>query len=585
MSGLTPRLIVLWSLDFPARKRAGFLLPVKPYHYSTIAFVGQNFKKHFLLIIIILIGGFLRLNNLSWGDGYFFHPDERNIISAVTNISFGHGQFNPQFWAYGAFPIYVVYAVTFIFNFFTATNLLSFEHFAITGRVLAALSSIALIPLTYLLVKKTLTPHKHTKTLALIGATWVAFSPGMIQFAHFGTFESLLTLEYMLLLLLSFTIVKTGERKFYILFGIMLGLSVGTKITSVTMAPLIVIAHLLCEKPSMEIKNVVRNIFSTKIITAAVITIGIAVISSPYHVLDWNGFMNSLNYESGVANGSLPVFYTQQFINTTPVLYQLTRVFPYILTIPLTLIAIAGFAWMTIKIVTNLYYKTSTPQNSYYVLLISYCVLYLSFNFALYVKWTRYMIPAIPVLIIIGIVFLSQRINKRIIQGIIVFTTVWSVESGLWFMQVYERKDTRVQAADWIDTYTFETQQIGSEVYDLGILPTNNVHPVSNITLYNIYDSDGVGVPSVESILDDSDIFISLSQRIYNTRLSNPSQYPQGNLLYETLFNSGQWDQISFSTRDIDCAWWSLWCMGGIFPPDETFFVFDHPSVYIFERR
>lgn len=562
-------------------KTIGRSLPIKRCHYSTIY---GTMQKKSLLILLILVGAFLRIYGLNWGDGYFFHPDERNIISAVSNISIEEGMLNPLFWAYGAGPIYVIYFFTHIFGFIFHLATVDFSSYMLMGRLLSALASIAIIPFTFMVTKQLFNNHPHSWRFAYLSAVWVTFSPGMIQFAHFVSYEGFLTLEYLAILLSSFAILKTGKRKHYLICGTLIGLSVGTKITSLVLLPLLLIAHYthLKHNKNTSVKSLV---FAPNLWLSLLLAGLTSFIVSPFHILDWGGFMNSLAYESNVANGSLPVFYTQQFIGTIPVWYQLTRIFPYILSISLTLVSFVALFWAWVQIVR----RSPTAKDTYPFLLltISLLTLYLFLHFTMFVKWTRYMIPSIPFLATLGALFLS-RLNWRSVQtGIITVTTLWVIGSGLWFMQTYERKDVRVVAAEWVEAHVDSTATIGSEVYDLGILPTNNIYPVSKITLYNIYDSDVLGVPpSPESILTTSDYFMVLSERLYQSRLSNPSLYPQGYQLYQTLFNeSGGWTEVArFTNTSIHCAWWSLNCMNNIFPPDETFFVFDHPSVYIFKK-
>ena len=46
--------------------------------------------------------------NLNWGAPFYFHPDERNIASSIVQLKFPDN-LNPNFFAYGAFPIYLIF--------------------------------------------------------------------------------------------------------------------------------------------------------------------------------------------------------------------------------------------------------------------------------------------------------------------------------------------------------------------------------------------------------------------------------------------------------------------------------------------
>ena len=110
--------------------------------------LGQIRVESLVLLVLIVIGGALRFTNLYWGQPYWFHPDERNIASAVTRLHWPDNM-DPDFYAYGTVPIYInffiVKAVQEFLNisedpFFTAIKV---------GRIVSALLSTALIPLMY----------------------------------------------------------------------------------------------------------------------------------------------------------------------------------------------------------------------------------------------------------------------------------------------------------------------------------------------------------------------------------------------------------------------------------------------------
>ena len=46
----------------------------------------------------------------------------------------------------------------------------------------------------------------------------------------------------------------------------------------------------------------------------------------PYSLIDKAGFLNSMNYETGVGRGTNLVFYTRQFINTDPLIFQFKKI-------------------------------------------------------------------------------------------------------------------------------------------------------------------------------------------------------------------------------------------------------------------
>src|SRR4051794_40440371 len=114
----------------------------------------RNDKTVVLLLFFLLIGTFFRFYNLNWGAPFYFHPDERNIAGAITQLSFP-GQMNPHFFAYGAFPIYTIYFFALFISKFTDPSFhVPFETAIIASRVLSAMLSLGLIPLVFLVGQK-----------------------------------------------------------------------------------------------------------------------------------------------------------------------------------------------------------------------------------------------------------------------------------------------------------------------------------------------------------------------------------------------------------------------------------------------
>ena len=204
----------------------------------------------FTFLLVLAIGGFMRFYNLDWGSGYFFHPDERLIGTAITKLDFSQGDFNPDFLNYGSLPIYLMHMLAGP----------SFDKGLLIGRLMAAVLSTLTIAVVYYTVLEIFTHFRGKKlkeksaleirpikeyVFALGAAILTAFSFGMIQGAHFTTPEIYLVLEYALIFYLSLKLIRFGYKKYYILLALTLAAAVATKIISVTLLPVLVVAHFL----------------------------------------------------------------------------------------------------------------------------------------------------------------------------------------------------------------------------------------------------------------------------------------------------------------------------------------------------
>lgn len=61
------------------------------------------FFKRSLIFIVLFLVIITRFIGLNWGNGYFFHPDENNMASAVSRLK--PDNLDPDFYAYGQFPL------------------------------------------------------------------------------------------------------------------------------------------------------------------------------------------------------------------------------------------------------------------------------------------------------------------------------------------------------------------------------------------------------------------------------------------------------------------------------------------------
>ena len=114
--------------------------------------------KIILNIVWILIIGLLiysRFVNLGWGLPYPMHPDERNMANAIQGlncaisniefrISYFQSCFNPHFFAYGQFPLYLGYLITYLLKLFNGNIGLSinFQEATISLRIISAVASM-----------------------------------------------------------------------------------------------------------------------------------------------------------------------------------------------------------------------------------------------------------------------------------------------------------------------------------------------------------------------------------------------------------------------------------------------------------
>lgn len=500
-------------------------------------------RQYLILIIILLIAAFLRFYNLMWGSPYFFHPDEKNMAIAVINLNFPKN-LNPYFFAYGQFPLYLSYFSGYLINIIIhkLTAHLNLPQAIFWLRFWSASTSVLTVYLVFLISKRLLN-HKWS----LITTLLCAFSPGLIQSAHFGTTESLLTFFFMLLIYLSLEL----NTKYLFASAMVLGLSISTKVSAFIFVFVPFVALLFTRLTFYKKILLLFLIFSTAFV--------IFTITSPFTLLDFKAFKGSMTYETSVALGKLKVFYTRQFADTVPVLFQFEKIFPYALGWPIFILGILGIGFLLGK-------KEKT--HSEVILLFALFIYFLS-NAFLYAKWTRFMAPIFPLFTVFAVYFI-YKIKPRWVVWLLVSL---SILPGIAFFSIYLRPDVRVTASEWIFQNIPSNSYILSETANVVDIPVQNQN--YQVISFNFYDLDDNPFRFEELIshLTKADYIFIPSRRIFKNYMRLPDKYPLTNKYYELLFSGklGFEKVAEFSSLADESA-------------EETFTVFDHPVVRIYKK-
>ena len=532
-------------------------------------------KSTLLLGSLVLIGALLRFYNLDWGSPYFFHPDERNIASSISHLRFPT-QLNPHFFAYGGLPIYKTFFLGSFQTWISSLNNpqpligVSFEQAIMILRFLSATLSTLLIPLSFKLGQRL-----GNKAIGLLTATFITLSPGLIQYAHFGTFEMWLTFFSLLLFLTTLHALEKSTLASYLVNAAVLGVLISTKVSSIVLLPIALLPLLRRSQPTF-----VKRLFL--LILFGGILGGIWLITNPFSVLDYMAFKGSLTYESAVALGQLKVFYTGEFLGIISGVFPLLHIYPFLLNPVITCLAVPAVLVISIL---GLKHKNHT----YLLLSAFFLITYLS-SALLFVQWTRYFVPTLPFVYLLVALFLweaKKRLGGKlplvIISGGILLIAVCVLYAFAFFKTVYLVPDSREQAAEFTSSRLSHTARILSETYDLGIIPFNTPFPF--ITLFNFYELDNWSEEftpqTLTTALKETDYLILPSQRILKVRLQNSKEFPIGHAFYTELISNKEKYTLVYQTP---CDSWCQISLGQdpVFTYEQTATIFDRPTVFIY---
>ncbi len=515
---------------------------------------------------ILILGLFFRFFNLNWDEGYFQHPDERNILAAASRVKF-FNQLNPHFFAYNSFTIYLYKATAYILSFLSGdvSFLTDWNKLDLIGRYWGAGISFFSLIVLYHLSKKLF----RQKKVALIITFLAALSPTTIQTAHYATTENFLIFFILLITYLSLTYLEKENLKTLIILSATLGLALATKLSAITFVIPIILSLTAAHKNKLVI-------LFTRLFLVFLISTTLFFFFSPYTFLDFQDFHRSMLYEGNVVIGKFLVPYTLQFYKTTPYLYQFLNLAWQINPLNLLLFSL-GIIWGIRKLLQK---KVITRET---IIVFSWPLVYFAIVGGWYVKFLRYTLPIVPfILLIAGLVIDKVFLkNKLVFWFILLFNLFWTA----LFFSFYLHLHPRVQASLWIYKHIPSGSTIVNEDWD-DHLPFPISHSSTNhyhLQTLDLYQPDSqTKINKITQTLSKSDYLVLSSRRVWGSLIHLPNIYPLTSCYYRLLLENKLGYQLikKFSS---DPHFFGL-----DFPPkivEETAQVYDHPQVMIFKNQ
>lgn len=535
-------------------------------------------RKGILLLLVVLLF-FTRFAGLDWGLPYPFHPDERNMASAIQSLrcdSFDATCLHPHFFAYGQLPLYIAYfGIQAVHLLGGVRSDITYIEATMALRIISAIASFAtafvLMRLIPVMQAHTLKGHmagllKRHDNLLLTVFFFLAitFTPYFIQFSHFGTTESLLMFFYTTLVFLSLRYVeqKGSRRKTLLIMAVITGAAIATKISSLIFlaVPVGTVAWTNRSRPLRAMLDLAPFILVSALT---------AIAGSPHNLISYTDFLSAIQYESWVGTGTYQAFYTRQFANTIPVLFQLEKIFPYALGVLPFLFATGAFLFL--------------PWNNKFLNLLRFFMLayFLPTSF-LFTKWTRFMAPIFPLLTVFALLGISSVFSKKPRFEGLLAALILMIAPGIAYLTVYLQPDIRLQTSDWIYRNIPANSRILSEtanVIDIPVPTRNNPQPRKNFQyasfdFYGLDENKGLK-DDLKEYIDTADYIIVPTRRVFANHPS--SLYPLTAKYYQDLFSGRlEFEEVAVFANDFiglsDEA------------AEETWSVFDHPVVRIYKR-
>lgn len=504
-------------------------------------------NKNLFFVILFVLAIFTRFIKLNWGDNFFFNPDENNMANSVLQMS--KYNLNPKFYAYGQFPLYLT---------FLSTPKHDFKNIVLTLRFWSAFFSCLSLLVFYSVGLKIFKLKKYS----LIFILFLIFTPGLIQLSHFGTTESILLFVFATNILLSFNIYDHKNSKYLILASIISGIGLATKLSSLILTTPIFLSMLFLYLKRHNFWQLIKSF-----ILFIFLTILVGIIFSPYSLINISEYILAMKYEISVATGQIPIFYTRQFIDTLPYLFQFQKIFPYVNGLPIIFLGLIGFCLILKSYI--LHHKSSV----YFLLTLFPALIYFIYQGQLFTKWTRFMSPVFFVFPLLSIFFI-KNIKSKLLSYLVIFI---SILPGIYFMKIYFGPDIRVQATEWINKNIDSSSQVLSEAGNVVDIPLTGDHKsVTNFDFYTL-DQNNKNLEKLNQLVDTSDYIFIPSRRVFKNQ--NNLDFPYSQKYYQKLFLG----QSNFNIVKTYFNNNSLFLNSE--NAEETWSVFDNPKIRIFQKN
>lgn len=509
----------------------------------------------------------VRLHRIRWDDQHFFHPDERAIGFAVERLSFSPLKLNPQFFAYGSLPMYVIRAASSIVTL-VRPSVRGFDEAILVGRVVSALWGAGTVLLLALLGIRL-----YDRATGLLAGFFLAASVSHLQNSHFATSDIPLTALVLASLFFLIRCVERPELSNFALAGACLGLALATKFSALPLLLPVGIGLLLCR---------IRGARWSRVgLSGAVLTAAASAaffVGQPFAVLDFRAWSHDILEQSRMVRHAGLFPYTNQYVGTPKYLYDLEQFVLWGVGPLLGVAALVGVGWAVVRAVRR--------REASQILLLSWVLPYFLLTGSFEIKFPRYLLPIYPMLALWAAAWLVEK--GRAARGWRIAGAAVVAGTLLWvaaFVSIYSRPHSFLTASQWF----YENAAAGSRVliqhWDEGFpfpLPDGRSPERFRMAELPFYEPDGEGkLAALASELASADWLVLQTPRIYGAIGRVPVKYPITWRLLRHLFAGelGYKLVADFTSRP---------ALFGIEIPtelaDESFSVYDHPKVLIFRN-
>ncbi|MBN1933994.1 MAG: glycosyltransferase family 39 protein, partial [Anaerolineae bacterium] len=606
----------------------------------------QKKQVNWALVIVLLVAAILRFYSLNWDEGQHTHPDERWIAmvapairlpatvparlvdmldprrSTLNPLWTPDGQDGGQLrnFAYGHLPLYLhafagqamsalgrqmlEWGESYHETAYTMQSLGEYGGITLVGRVLSALCDLGTIYLVFLLGRRI-----YNDQIGLLAAALVAFAVMHIQLSHFSTFDVMTTFFIILSLYGSVCVVRAEPKQWWptVWSGLAAGLAVASKFSAAPLLAVLAVAQVIRFARAGDGK-LLRRALPNIALSLSCALLAFA-ITSPFAILDYKLYIKQIVEQSTMVRGAADWPFTRQYRNTTPFVYSIVEQVRWGLGWPLGIFAFAGFGWTLLRAARPQRRALLAPPYDAELILLCWAVPYFLLTSSFMVKFMRYMLPLLPLFILMGAAMVvqiakwanEQMTKQQIANGqnmqyaislalaylphvLLISTLVWA----LAFTWIYAQEHPWIQASKWIYQNVPDGSIIAVEHWDDHLplsLPLEGANPgvrgYQHVELPMYEDDNYTKYDTLRTRLHEADYIVLSTNRLYRTIPRLPDRYPISSEFYRLLFAG----ELGFERVAEFTAYPSLFGLNIVDDDaDESFTVYDHPKPIVFKK-
>lgn len=546
----------------------------------------------YLLIALIAGGGLgLRAYNVRWDQCRHLHPDERflTMTSNALNLPASVWEYldpavsplNPYnagqpFFVYGTLPLTLNKLLV------AALDQDHYDPTTIWGRILSALFDTLTIVLVFGIARLLERYQRTPPAVSYLAPALYAVAVLPIQLSHFFANDTFLccfmTASFYFMLRFYFDLQWWN----LLASGLLFGCACGTKVNAIFLLPLL---GFFFGWPLLKQRRWLR--LAGYALLFGLVAYAALRVADPRFFADANwlnprvnpkflGNVRQLRHLSSPESTYPPSI---QWFNTPPVWFSLKNLLLYGIGPGYFLFLLLGVAAVVRRKSLEL------------LVMLAWVLLFFLYQSTQFVKALRYFIflyPFFALFTAFGVQLVLQlrqrwmRVTAGALAGVLIL--VWPIS----FMSIYTRQHSRVQASYWIHANIPENAFLAEEHWEDWLpvsLPDVPNRHYEGQQMPVFHPDNAQKIQEMEAILEQADYIIFTSNRGYGAIPHRPERFPYMLQFYDDLF-AGRLDFkkirefTSYPTLNLGFT-------KVVFKDDhadETFTVYDHPKVTIFQR-